>query len=227
MGRPSFKGPFRGPSGRQISYHLFMTKGIAANRVGRENGRDRVSLTPEDWEKAALALIADKGVAALAVEPLARRLKITKGSFYWHFPGRDELLSAALRRWEAQDADHLQRSLKADEQPAERLARFVWRTTRQTLTHRVYLALCAVPDDARVGPVLKRVTARRIEYLSDAFAELGLAAAAARRRATLVYSGYVGYLQLQAQSLVPDRDEPEFDAYVEHVIDSLISRTPS
>ena len=188
--------------------------------------RDRVSLTPEDWEQAALALIAEKGVAALAVEPLARRLKITKGSFYWHFPGRDELLGAALRRWEAQDADHLRRSLKADVQPLERLARFVWRTTRQTLTHRVYLALCAVPEDPRVGPVLQRVTTRRIDYLTDALAELGLPPEAARRRATLVYSGYVGYLQLQAQCLVPERDEPEFDAYVEHVIDSLIRSSP-
>jgi len=218
--RPGFQAI--APVAGEISYHLFMTKAMAAN----QESPNRVSLTPEDWEKAALALIAEKGVAALAVEPLARRLKITKGSFYWHFPGRDELLSAALRRWEGQDADHLQRSLKADEQPAKRLARFVWRTTRQTLTHRVYLALCAVPEDPRVGPVLQRVTTRRIDYLSDAFAELGLAEESARRRATLVYSGYVGYLQLQAQHLVPERDEPEFDAYVEHVIDSLIARTP-
>ena len=199
-----------------------MSKALAANRT---NG-DRVSLTPEDWEKAALALIADKGVAALAVEPLARRLKITKGSFYWHFPGRDELLAAALKRWEIQDADHLERSLKADAQPLERLSRFVWRTTRQTLTHRVYMALCAVPGDLRIGPVLQRVTVRRIAYLATAFQELGLAAPEAQRRATLVYSGYVGYLQLQAQGLVPDRDEPEFDAYVEHVIDSLIAGVP-
>lgn len=199
-----------------------MSKASAANTAPI----DRVSLTPEDWEKAALALIAEKGLAALAVEPLARRLNITKGSFYWHFPGRDELLSAALERWEGQDADHLERSLSADEQPAERLARFVWRTSRQTLTHRVYLALCAVPEDARVGPVLKRVTTRRIQYLAGAFEELGLVADEALRRATLVYSGYVGYLQLQAQGLVPDRDEPEFDAYVEHVIDSLITRMP-
>ncbi|MFP4209126.1 MAG: TetR/AcrR family transcriptional regulator [Wenzhouxiangella sp.] len=198
-----------------------MTKAATARKA---NG-DRASLTPEDWEKAALALIADKGVAALAVEPLARRLQITKGSFYWHFPGRDELLGSALKRWEQQDADHLERSLAADENPAERLARFVWRTTRQTLTHRVYLALCAFPDDDRIGPVLRRVTARRVQYLAAAFEQLGLAPEVARQRATLVYSGYVGYLQMQAQKVVPERGEAEFDAYVEHVIESLI--TPS
>ncbi len=197
-----------------------MTKVVAA----RKPNSDRASLTPEDWEKAALSLIAEKGVAALAVEPLARRLQITKGSFYWHFPGRDELLCNALKRWEQQDADHLERSLAADENPAQRLGRFVWRTSRQTLTHRVYLALCACPDDEHIAPVLKRVTTRRLQYLMAAFEQLGLAPDQARRRATLVYTAYVGYLQMQAQQRVPERGDPAFDAYVEHVIESLIPR---
>jgi len=183
---------------------------------------DRVTLTPECWEQAALELIADNGLSALGVEPLARRLGITKGSFYWHFSGRDDLLDRALSRWENQDRIHLHQGLNADARPTERLAQFVWRTSRQTLTHRIYVALCAMPNDGQVGPVIKRVTARRIQYLSVAFTELGLSADDARHRATLVYSSYVGYLHLQAQGLVPDKDEPDFDAYVGHVIKTLV-----
>lgn len=195
-----------------------MSKSTPDNRSGTERGR----LTPADWEQAALELIAEKGVSALAVEPLARRLGITKGSFYWHFPGKDELLGRALERWENQDRYHLKLALSADMAPAERLSQFVWRTSRQTLTHRIYTALCAAPDDPNVGPVLKRVTSRRIKYLSAAFEELGMDTGHARQRANLVYSSYVGYLQLQAQGLVPDRDEPDFDNYVQHVIESLV-----
>ncbi|MFU8831404.1 MAG: TetR/AcrR family transcriptional regulator [Wenzhouxiangella sp.] len=186
------------------------------------SGTDRATLTPADWEQAALELMAEKGVSALGVEPLARRLGITKGSFYWHFPGRDELLGRALERWESQDRYHLKLALSADMQPAERLSQFVWRTSRQTLTHRIYLALCAAPNHPRVGPVLKRVTSRRIKYLAAAFEELGLSSQQARQRANLVYSSYVGYLQLQAQALVPDRDESEFNDYVQHVIETLV-----
>src|SRR3546814_7480606 len=60
-------------------------------------------LSAEDWAQAALDLIAEHGVAAVAVEPLARRLGVTKGSFYWHFQSRDALLQAALARWEVVD----------------------------------------------------------------------------------------------------------------------------
>ncbi|AKS42893.1 TetR/AcrR family transcriptional regulator [Wenzhouxiangella marina] len=183
---------------------------------------ERVTLTPGDWEQAALELIADQGLSALGVEPLARRLGITKGSFYWHFSGRDDLLERALARWENQDRYHLQQSLTSGSRPAERLAEFVWRTSRQTLTHRIYVALCAMPNDERIGPVIKRVTARRIKYLTAAFAELGLSPESAGHRANLVYSSYVGYLHLQAQGLVPDKDDPAFEHYVGHVIETLV-----
>src|SRR3546814_3926398 len=49
-------------------------------------------LSADDWAQAALEQIAEQGVLAVAVEPLARRLGVTKGSFYWHFPSREALL---------------------------------------------------------------------------------------------------------------------------------------
>src|SRR5260370_1248821 len=55
-------------------------------------------LTRDDWITAALRAIADGGLAAVGVEPLAARLGATKGSFYWHFENRDALLEAAIRR---------------------------------------------------------------------------------------------------------------------------------
>ncbi len=183
---------------------------------------EKASLTPKDWEQAALELIAEKGVGGLAVEPLARRLGITKGSFYWHFPGRKELLEAALLRWEQQDQANLEKSRKIKDQPLERLENFIWRTTQQTLTHRIHLAMCAAREHEVIRPVLQRVTNRRIAFLAHAIAELGFAEEAANQRAMLLYSAYVGYLHLQSHHLVPESGDPRFDDYVKHVIESLI-----
>jgi len=69
-------------------------KGTGAKRL------DEPTLTAADWAEAALQLIAEAGLGALTVETLAGRLGVTKGSFYWHFKGRSELLAASLRRWE-------------------------------------------------------------------------------------------------------------------------------
>jgi AcrR family transcriptional regulator len=45
-------------------------------------------LTREDWLDAAYRRFSDDGIAAVAVEPVARSLGATKGSFYWHFADR-------------------------------------------------------------------------------------------------------------------------------------------
>ena len=58
-----------------------------------------MALTREDWTRAALLAIAEGGTGAVAVEPLAARLGATKGSFYWHFRSRSDLLAAALATW--------------------------------------------------------------------------------------------------------------------------------
>lgn len=183
---------------------------------------EKATLSASDWEQAALDLISEKGVSALAVEPLARRLGITKGSFYWHFASRDELLEQALKRWERRDCEHLARSLDSAQPAADRLSEFILRTSRQNRSHQIHAALCAASDHPRVKPYIERITQRRLDYLTKAFRELGMPDDAARHRARLTYTSYVGYIQLQIRGMAPERGSDEFEAYVRHAIDALI-----
>ena len=182
----------------------------------------RVTLSAADWEQEALEMIAERGVSALAVEPLARRMGITKGSFYWHFSGREALLEQALQLWEEHDQRNLTTSLGDISDPRERLISFFRAASRERLTHEVYSALCASADHPQVEPVLERVANRRMRHIAAAFAELGFGELEAEHRARLTYSAYLGFLQLQRQSQTPSLSSEEFEAYVEHVIKTLI-----
>ncbi len=188
---------------------------------------ERATLSAADWEQAAVELIAEKGVQAVAIEPLARRMGITKGSFYWHFPNRESLLEQALQRWEEHDARNLSKSLGEIDQPRDRLISFFRRVGKEKLTHEVYSALCAAAGHPQVEPVLERVANRRMAHLSAAFREMGMPEGQANNQARLTYSVYLGYLQLQRQHQTPNLSSEEFDAYIEHVIATLIpSGTP-
>src|SRR4030095_12995167 len=91
-------------------------------------GKERLgepTLTASDWAEAALQLIAEKGLRALTVSTLATRLGVTKGSFYWHFHGRSELLAAALARWEQRATTDAIRGLNAVTDYRRRLALMV------------------------------------------------------------------------------------------------------
>jgi AcrR family transcriptional regulator len=183
---------------------------------------ERVTLSAEDWEREALELIAEQGVQALAVEPLARRMGITKGSFYWHFPSRESLLEQALNRWEEHDSRNLNTALGEIDHPRDRLVSFFRHVVQEKLTHEVYSELCAAAGHLQVEPVLERVAERRMQHLSAAFEELGLDPVVARNQARLTYSVYLGFLQLQKQHQTPSLSSEEFEAYIEHVISTLI-----
>lgn len=184
--------------------------------------QERTTLCAADWERAALELIAEQGVQSLAVEPLARRMGITKGSFYWHFTGRESLLEKALQRWEEHDRRNLNTSLGEIDHPRDRLVSFFRRVPREKLTHEVYSELCAAAGHPQVAPVLERVAERRMQHLSAAFRELGLDGHSARNQARLTYSVYLGFLQLQRQHQTPNLSSEEFEEYIEHVISTLI-----
>lgn len=183
---------------------------------------DRSRLSSADWETAALDLLAEQGVAAVAVEPLARRLGVTKGSFYWHFPSREALLKAALERWEKQDEEMVFDPLQEIADPAERLRELFVRTSREMRTHVLYSELLKALDHPVVQPVMARVSQRRIHFLMQAYRAMQFGRKDAMNRARLAYSAYVGFLQLMLQLKLTRMSVEEFDAYVAHVVETLI-----
>src|SRR5215472_2115900 len=154
-------------------------------------------LTREDWITAALGAIADGGLAAVAVEPLAARLGATKGSFYWHFENRDALLEAAIKRWEKETTtDVVAEITAAPDAPASQFRRLVAGVIERAERDRVGPALLASAAHPAVAPALERVTAARVNLIATVFRRLGFPPVEARRRALLAYSAYLGHGQL-------------------------------
>ena len=179
-------------------------------------------LSAIDWANAALDVIAEEGVAAVAVEPLARRLGVTKGSFYWHFPSREALLAAALERWEAMEQETVFGKLEAFPDPRERLRNLFRLVAHELKPHRIYSELLKALDHPVVQPVLARVSQRRMDYLAASLRQAGMPRLEAINRARLTYAAYVGFLQLSLQLGQPRLNHDEFEAYVDHVMQSLI-----
>jgi AcrR family transcriptional regulator len=179
-------------------------------------------LSADDWAQAALDLIAEQGVSAVAVEPLARRLGVTKGSFYWHFPSRDALLQAALERWEVVEQESVFGNLEKVPDPRERLRALFQLVGHEVKPHIIYSELLKALDHPSVQPVIDRVSQRRLEYLVASFRQAGMQRTDAVHRARLTYAAYVGFLQLSLQLQQPRMTSEEFETYLEHVISTLI-----
>jgi AcrR family transcriptional regulator len=194
---------------------------------GQVNTQARRRLSRHAWVEAALEAIAEGGLAAVAVVPLAKRLGATKGSFYWHFHSREALVEAALADWEQTHTSAVIEEINAaSEDPREQLRLLFKRVTELAARDRIELALLATADHPVVKPVLERVTRRRIDFTGQLFRRLGFPPVDAKRRALLAYSAYLGYAHLvhATPQLLP-RTETARRTYLNDVLAALTSQS--
>ena len=173
----------------------------------------------EDWTAAALEAIADGGLGSVRVEALAPRVGATKGSFYGHFADRAAVIEAALARWEHDSTEAVIAELEGVKDPRDRLRRVFGLAFGNPDAGRVEAGLAAHAGEPLVGPVLLRVTERRLTFMRKAYREMGFKKKTSRHRALAAYTAYVGLFAVRRAA--PDSVPDPLDAYLDDLLGLL------
>lgn len=184
----------------------------------------RQSLSAADWAEAALEAIAQGGLDAVAVEPLARQLGVTKGSFYWHFPNRDALLRAALELWEKHHTEQLLARIDPQADAFERIVSLFKAANMSVREGRLYLAIAAATDNPVVQQFVERLSQRWISFLHECYRALGYPDPQARHWALFAFATFMGNLQIRRDTPEMIPEGAEFSDYVKLMIRTLIPK---
>jgi AcrR family transcriptional regulator len=150
--------------------------------VAEKQGKSTESLTRDDWISAAWDMLGENGLDGVRVEPLARRLGVTKGSFYWHFKDRQQLMEALLDRWFSIWDDQMLPDMEEAANPADRIwALFESVLGRLTRGQTVSLRMMS-HSDADVARRIDERDAQRLSFLTSQLVEIGFAPSEARVR---------------------------------------------
>lgn len=200
-----------------------MNKGSTAERSNARTASGGCRLERVDWVNAALQVLADRGIAGVRIESLARDLGVTKGSFYWHFKDRDALLAELLQVWRRRATLTVMERLESrSADPVERLKgllRFPFASPRAADGADIELAIRLWGrNDERARAVLAEIDELRIRFIASIFAELGFDRAEAEARAALIY----GFMRVGLSlPLVHDRE-----VIAEHIGAALTGPSP-
>lgn len=195
-------------------------------RHGSPSGTRPGRLSAQDWITAGAQALR-QGVAAVAVEPLAAGLGVTRGSFYAHFGSRDELLIAVLDRWRATERAADQ-ELTAGDEPHQTLTGYLEAMFTDRTAGEIHAHLCASALDPIVGPVHIELSFERIAVLQRLYHAVGLDPEDARQRALVTYTAYMGFWR--ALTTMPqieraremDADASMFNGYPDHIVSLLL-----
>jgi len=181
-----------------------------------------MALSKADWIEAALLALARDGLLGIAIEPLARTLGTTKGSFYWHFADRAALIAVTLELWEQRETTEVIARINAVSDPRERLIALARGAYTGAARGNAHTALLASASDPRVAPVLARVTRTRLAFLERLYSDLGVATGQAARYARLAYALYLGIGELSGADRDSDPTGQELDDYLELAVDIIV-----
>jgi AcrR family transcriptional regulator len=181
----------------------------------------RSLLTPERWTEAATDMLVDRGIDSVRVDVLAQQLQVTRGSFYWHFRDREELLRRVLQVWRERATEQLTSRLEsAHPDPREQLRDVISLPIRGRAAQRaarIELAIRAwARRDAMARQFVDEADGARIAYVAQLFSALGFGVAEARWRAFAAYAYVVAESQIAAP--IAQLQRAERDRFIERLL---------
>ncbi|MER2553433.1 MAG: TetR/AcrR family transcriptional regulator [Thauera sp.] len=158
--------------------------------------KPRTQLDRDTWVAGATEVLAEEGIAGLRVEVLAKRLNVTKGSFYWHFADRRDLLMAVLAQWKEGRIRDIIKQTRAQPGHEQEQIYHVIDVYSASRSRRGMMIELAVRDwarrDAEAAAIVAEVDDVRLRCARDLFLACGVPMDEASSRCMLLYAYVFG-----------------------------------
>lgn len=174
----------------------------------RSAAQPNSSLDASAWIDAAFDALAEGGIDAVRIDPLAKRLGVTRGSFYWHFVDRAALHQDVLKEWRKRASYQIGSRIESRvSAPEERLRQTLALPNSSLRSKRAAAIELAIRHwarrDAQAAKAVKHIDRVRLDYYAKLYGEMGLKPAEARKRA------FVFYASLLARAYIVTDDETD------------------
>lgn len=173
-----------------------MTTLYATGKLGRS-----------DWTDAAIHTLLSSGIDAVQITRLASQLQVSRGSFYWHFADRGELLTAILDEWQARNG----RAIKTVLHDVDSLSAAVLEFFSLWVDNTRFSPVLdqSIRDWAQLDPevfeCVRKEDQRRIKQINQCFQRFGYQVEEALVRARILYFAQVGYYAMHMQEPMQSR----------------------
>jgi AcrR family transcriptional regulator len=148
-------------------------------------------LTAQDWIDCALTTLAHDGFDALKADVLARKLGVSRGSFYWHFAGLPSFHVRIIDHWRQAATEAIIADVERFERREERLDALL----RHAFGHSAALEIrmrAWADNNAEAASAVADIDRRRCAYIERMLVDAGITQPAAATRTQVLYWTYLG-----------------------------------
>jgi AcrR family transcriptional regulator len=148
-------------------------------------------LTSQDWIDFALKTLAREGSDALKADVLARKLGVSRGSFYWHFTDLGTFHARVIEHWKLMATEAIITDIERHASRQRRLNALLHHAFGHGAALEVRVRAWA-ENNAEAASALGDIDRRRRRYIEQLLVEAGIPRLLAATRAQLLYWTYLG-----------------------------------
>ena len=158
--------------------------------------------SPDVWLSAAYEALLETGVDSVKIQPLAKKLKLSRASFYWFFQDREQLLDGLLTRWREKNTETL---LKRANAYADSLAEAIlnvcdcWFDSELFDSKFEFAIRSWAIQSTEIQAEVQKADQARLKALTEMFLRFGTPELDADVRARAIYLIQIGYISMQTR----------------------------
>ncbi|MCA0042489.1 TetR/AcrR family transcriptional regulator [Celeribacter litoreus] len=176
-------------------------------------------LSKEDWLETGLKIFGQSGPGGLRIATVCNAMKVSKGSFYWHFKDRQDFLISLFEFWRKRETTALIVFVEnAYSEPRDRIWHVVELVTLGDYDSATELAMRQWgQSDENVSASLEKVDAERIAFFTRQFEASGFDTETAHLRAIAIYA-----LTLSSDYMQTNETKAALEARLQTSLDMLL-----
>ena len=179
---------------------------------------ERSQLQRFDWLQQALEIFVAEGIDAVRITRLADDLGVTRGSFYWHYQNREDLIDSLVSYWKDKNTAAITDSITEASSLADGIFRFFETCIDAALFDpRLDLAIREwARRSAAIHALVDSEDAARIEALRSFYLRHDYPMPQALIRARVLYYSQIGFYALGTRESLQTRlgyTEAYFEAF--------------
>ena len=151
----------------------------------------------QDWINLGYRLFSEQGIKGIVVEKMAKKLKVNKSSFYWHFKTKKDFVTEIVSYWVSESTNQIISLTNSEKSGKEKFNKLIELSFKKDpfLDLNFFLKRYALKNK-KIQSIIDKIDNQRIEYTKNILTEMGFTENEAKIKALLFYKYLIGYHEM-------------------------------
>ena len=151
----------------------------------------------QDWINLGYKLFSEQGIKGIVVEKMAKKLKVNKSSFYWHFKTKKDFVTEIVSFWVSENTNQIISLTDSEKSGKEKFEKLIELSFKKDpfLDFNFFLKRYALKDK-KIQSDIDKIDNQRIEYTKSILMEMNFSKNEAKSKSQLFYKYLIGYHEM-------------------------------